>query len=273
MFRLDTVSKQFGSHCVFEDVNLDLYPQEKVALIGPRGSGKSTLLRILAGMESYQRGRISPPDWTWVGYLPQEAPRTNQTVADMFQAARDDYFRVKGESLPSGCPPSLAGMNVSHSQHSLLDCHASCGIGPRCRLMTLQLGLRHLSSSAKLSALEPAERKRLWLAGLLLTSPDVLLLDEPTDGLDIPETEWLERFLQNYKGTLVIASKDRALLDHVSSTVWEIDPERHEVRRRKRNLDQTSQPTGKLHIITGMLAFSMNTVRSNRKREELLYAL
>ena len=272
MFRLDTVSKHFGSHRVFEDVNLGLYPQERVALIGPRGCGKSTLLRILAGMEPYQQGHVSPPDWTWVGYLPQEVPRTNQTVADMFQAARDDYFRIKGESLPSGCLPCLAGMNVSRSQHSLLDCHASCGIGPRCRLMTLQLGIRHLLFSAKLSALEPAERKRLWLAGLLLASPDVLLLDEPTDVLDIPETEWIERFLQNYKGTLVIASKDRSLLDHVSNTVWEIDPERHGVRRWKRSLDQTSQPVGKLHIITGMLAFPMNTTRSSRRKEELFYA-
>lgn len=272
MFKLDTVSKQFGSHRVFEDVNLDLYPQEKVALIGPRGSGKSTLLRIMAGMESYQQGHVSPPAWTWVGYLPQEAPRTNQTVVDMFQAARDDYFRIKGKSLPSGCPPCLAGINVSHSQHGLLDCHASCGIGPRCRLMTLQLGIQHLLFSAKLSALEPAERKRLWLAGLLLASPDVLLLDEPTDVLDIPETEWLERFLQNYKETLVIVSKDRSLLDHVSSTVWEIDPERYRVHRWKRTLDQTSLPAQKLHIITGMLAFPMKTVQSHRRKEDLVYA-
>lgn len=273
MFRLDTVSKQFGSHCVFEDVNLDLYPQEKVALIGPRGSGKSTLLRILAGMEPYQQGHVSPPAWTWIGYLPQEVPRTNQTVADMFQAARDDYFRIKKESLPLGCAPCLAGINPSHPRYSLLDCHASCGIGSRCRLIMLQLGIRHLLSAAKLSALEPDERKRLWLAGLLLASPDVLLLDEPTDSLDISEIEWFERFLRNYKGTLVIASRDRTLLDHLCGTVWEIDPERHSVHRWTRDIDQVSQPTDKSHTFAGTLTFPTNAVCSGGKRGKLASVL
>ncbi len=109
MFKLSSVSKHFGVHRIFDDLNLELFPQEKVALIGPHRSGKSTLLRILAGIEPYQRGYVSVPDWTWVGYLPQMVPGAAETVADMFQAAREDYFRIKGRSVVAGQLPAWPG--------------------------------------------------------------------------------------------------------------------------------------------------------------------
>lgn len=264
MFKLSSVSKHFGVHRIFDDLNLELFPQEKVALIGPHRSGKSTLLRILAGIEPYQRGYVSVPDWTWVGYLPQTVLGTAQTVADMFQAAREDYFRIKGRSIVAGQLPCLAGLDAPHPRYGLLECHASCGIGPRCRLMMVRLGIQHLSPPAKLMSLLPGERKRLWLAGLLLASPDVMLLDEPTDTFDILEIEWFERFLQGYKGTLVITSNDRALLERMSSTVWEIEPERHGVRRWEKELHQPLRPAGRTRAVSGTIAFPLKAVQPAR---------
>jgi ATPase subunit of ABC transporter with duplicated ATPase domains len=272
MLKLSAVSKYFGSHRIFEDVNLALYPQERVALIGPRQSGKSTLLRILAGIEPCQRGHVAAPRWTWFGYLPQDVPRTNHTVAEMYQAARDSYFQMKGDSVPTGCPPCLGGLDSIHPPNGLLDCHGACGIGTRCRLMTLQFGIRHLPPSAKLSALESADRKRLWLAGLMLAPPDFLLLDEPTDNLDLQETVWFEQLLDGYPGTLVVASNDRALLDHVTDVVWEIDCDQHSVHRWKRDLHCPSHPAGTVPIITGTLVRPTVGLGSNRRQQELMYA-
>jgi len=261
MFKLCSVSKHFGIHRVFDDLTLELYPQEKVALIGPHGSGKSTLLRILAGIEPYQQGYVSAPDWTWVGYLPQTVSGTAQTVTDMLQSAREDYVRIKGNFRAAGQLPCLAGMDAPHPRYGLLECHASCGIGSRCRLMMIRLGIQYLPPSAKLMALTPGERKRLWLAGLLLANPDVLLLDEPTDTFDIMEIEWFERFLQSCKKTLVIASNDRALLERVSATVWEIDPDRHDVRRWENESHQPLRPTGRTRAISGTIAFPLKAAQ------------
>jgi macrolide transport system ATP-binding/permease protein len=186
ILRTEGIRKSFGDLCLFQSVNLDLRPAQKVALIGPNGSGKSTLLKIFLGQETIDKGTLWQSPSLKVGYLEQELAtlqneRTVITELDRITNNRERAFNLLAGLL-------LAGEIV----------HRPCS--------TLSMG----------------ERVKVALVKLLLTPYDLLLLDEPTNFLDLASREKMEEALSAYNGALIIVSHDRYLLDQVCDTVWSI---------------------------------------------------
>jgi ATP-binding cassette ChvD family protein len=215
---------------VLRDLWLSFLPGAKIGVLGLNGAGKSSLLRIMAGEDTAFVGEAFPADGVSVGFLPQE-PRLDETssvkgnveqgVADV-RALLDRYDELNmklGEEL------SAEEMDkVLEEQGRLQDRIDAINAWDIDSQLELAMeALRCPPPDADVSTLSGGERRRVALCRLLLRSPDLLLLDEPTNHLDAESVAWLERFLKEYKGTVVAVTHDRYFLDNVAEWILELD--------------------------------------------------
>jgi ATPase subunit of ABC transporter with duplicated ATPase domains len=222
------VGKGFGAHTVLSDVTFALGPRARVGLVGPNGVGKSTLLRIVARLETPDRGTVAydPPSLT-VGYLPQEpGARAGETAgaflerrAGLAQAEHD--LEAAAAALASG--EDDAAERYEHALARLVSLGGG-DFAARARALLRELELE-IPLDAAAVHLSGGQLARLSLASVLLSRFDVLLLDEPTNDLDVDGLARLERYLDQVPAALVIVSHDRALLDRVVERVVEIEPQ------------------------------------------------
>jgi ATP-binding cassette subfamily F protein 3 len=234
MFKITGLSKSFCGCCIFKNVALSVSLGEHVGLTGRPGSGKTTLLRIILGMENWQGGMVAIRPATWFGYLPQHAihPCTYM-VRDVLQTARHDFHEIRNETDISRAHVHTG----SRENHESEGCDAKGAFVSCDHWGTLQiqrdimagLELQYVAPQYRLKQLGPAEQRRIWLASLLLARPDVLVLDDPTIGLNISTSEWLESHLKAYEGTVLLASQDRSFLNRVTDKIWGVIPEHHAV--------------------------------------------
>jgi len=215
---------------VLKDIWLSFLPGAKIGVLGLNGAGKSSLLRIMAGEDAEFVGEAFPADGISVGFLPQE-PRLDPTkdvlgnvsegVAET-KALLDRYDELNmklGEDLS---PEQMD--KVLQEQGRLQDrIDASNAWDIDAQLELAMDALRCPPPDADVSKLSGGERRRVALCRLLLKSPDLLLLDEPTNHLDAESVAWLERFLKEYKGTVVAVTHDRYFLDNVAEWILELD--------------------------------------------------
>jgi len=215
---------------VLKDIWLSFLPGAKIGVLGLNGAGKSSLLRIMAGEDTEFVGEAFPADGISVGFLPQE-PRLDPTkdvlgnvsegVAET-KALLDRYDELNmklGEDLS---PEQMD--KVLQEQGRLQDrIDASNAWDIDAQLELAMDALRCPPPDADVSKLSGGERRRVALCRLLLKSPDLLLLDEPTNHLDAESVAWLERFLKEYKGTVVAVTHDRYFLDNVAEWILELD--------------------------------------------------
>jgi len=215
---------------VLNDIWLSFFPGAKIGVLGLNGAGKSSLLKIMAGEDTSFIGEAFPADGISVGFLQQE-PRLdpNKTVKGNVEEGvsdikalldRYDELNMKlGEDLP---PAEMD--KVMEEQGRLQDrIDATNAWDIDSQLELAMDALRCPPADADVTTLSGGERRRVALCRLLLKSPDLLLLDEPTNHLDAESVAWLERFLKEYKGTVVAVTHDRYFLDNVAEWILELD--------------------------------------------------
>ena len=213
---------------VLENISLSFYPGAKIGVIGSNGSGKSSLLRIMAGLDDGFTGEARLTPGFTVGYLSQEpqldpAKDVKRNVLDgvaPVQGLIDAYNAV----MAKWADPDADYEAIGAEQASLEDKIAAADAWNLERNVDIAMdALRCPPDDADVTTLSGGEKRRVALCRLLLQHPDLLLLDEPTNHLDAESVYWLERFLQDYTGTVVAVTHDRYFLDNVAQWILELD--------------------------------------------------
>ena len=215
---------------IIKDISLSFFPGAKIGVLGLNGSGKSTLLRIMAGLDNEFEGEARPQPGINIGYLPQEPEldpekdvrgNVEEGVAET-KALLDRFNEI---SMAFAEPMDDEQMNsLLEEQGKLQDAIESAGAWELDRKLDVAAdALRLPPWDADVTTLSGGERRRVALCRLLLSEPDMLLLDEPTNHLDAESVAWLERFLEEYPGTVIAVTHDRYFLDNVAGWILELD--------------------------------------------------
>ena len=215
---------------IIRDISLSFFPGAKIGVLGLNGAGKSTVLRIMAGLDKEFDGEARAQPGIRIGYLPQE-PQLNESLdvrgnvelgVSESKALVDRFNEI---SMKFAEPMNDDEMNaLLEEQGRLQDAIDAAGAWETDRQLEVAAdSLRLPEWGADVSKLSGGERRRVALCQLLLSRPDMLLLDEPTNHLDAESVAWLERFLEQYPGTVVAVTHDRYFLDNVAGWILELD--------------------------------------------------
>jgi ATP-binding cassette ChvD family protein len=215
---------------ILKDISLSFFPGAKIGVLGLNGSGKSTLLRIMAGVDKEIDGEARAATGIKIGYLPQEpqldaSKDVRGNVEDGVREIKDIMTRFDEISMKFGEEMSDDEMNkLLEEQAELQNKIDACNGWDIDRTLEIAAdALRLPPWDADVSKLSGGEKRRVALCRLLLSAPDMLLLDEPTNHLDAESVAWLERFLHDFKGTVVAITHDRYFLDNVAEWILELD--------------------------------------------------
>lgn len=231
IYVMKSLSKIFpGGREILKDVWLSFFPGAKIGIIGSNGSGKSTLLKIMAGLDKEFNGEAWAADGVKVGYLPQE-PELDPSldVAGNVMAGLSEIKnlldRFEALNLKFAEPMSDDEMNaLIAEQGELQEQIDNLDAWDLDRKIEIAMdALRCPPGDADVTKLSGGEKRRVALCRLLLQKPDMLLLDEPTNHLDAESVAWLERYLKDYTGTVVLITHDRYFLDNVVGWILELD--------------------------------------------------
>jgi ABC transport system ATP-binding/permease protein len=227
IFTLQSVQKDFGIKEILKDASFSLDAGEKVGLIGINGSGKSTLLKMIAGLEPIDGGQIQTNSSVKIIYLPQqplvdeEKTLLEQVFADSGTAAQlvKEYEEVSDQLAhhPEDQTLLTSLTRISHE----MDTVGAWDLEAKAKVILTQLGITDFT--VKMGQLSGGYRKRVALAAALVAEPDALLMDEPTNHLDALSVEWLQGYLQRYRGAILLITHDRYFLDRVTQRIIEVD--------------------------------------------------
>lgn len=229
VYVMNSLTKAYGNgKKVLENVTLSFFPGAKIGVLGPNGAGKSTLLRIMAGRDKDYTGEAWSAEGARVGYLEQEphldAKKTvHENVMEALgeTKAMVDRYNEIGALMAEPDADFDALMAEMGELQEKID---ACDGWELDRTVEIAMdALRCPPGDADVTQLSGGERRRVALCRLLLEKPDLLLLDEPTNHLDAESVAWLQRFLSDYKGTVVMVTHDRYFLDNVTGWILEID--------------------------------------------------
>ena len=224
---LQSVKKDFGIKELLKDANFSLDTNDKVGLIGTNGSGKSTLLKMIAGLESIDSGQILVNSGAKIVYLPQQPDiDENHTVLEqVFADSGEQMHLVKEyEELSDKLahyPDDSQLMSRLSSVMQRMDATGAWEVETNAKIILTKLGIADFD--VKVGTLSGGYRKRIALAAALISEPDLLLMDEPTNHLDALSVEWLQSYLNRYRGALLLITHDRYFLDRVTNKIIEID--------------------------------------------------
>ncbi len=225
------IHKYYAATPILTDITMHVNEGEKIGLVGVNGAGKSTLLRILAGEESYDSGTIHKQKDLRIGYLAQNGGLdSNRTLHDELLSVFSGLLDMESElrQLESEMA-SATGSRLEQVMKRYADLseqfreQRGYETEARVRSMLSGMGFGAYHPDTRVSSLSGGQKTRLALAKLLLQEPDILMLDEPTNYLDIPTLTWLEDYLRSYRGAIIIISHDRYFLDAVVSSIIELD--------------------------------------------------
>ncbi len=223
------LAKYFGAQDVFREISVDLARGDKVALVGPNGTGKTTLLRILLGLEEPSEGSVTMARGIRVGYLPQHAELvSDHTLYEEMLHVFDDLRRQQEALLTlaeemAHAPNPQEVMERYAAAEQRFELAGGYEYEARIRRVLGGLGFSEEMYTWPVAVLSGGQVTRALLARLLLQEPDLLVLDEPTNYLDLSALEWLEGYLQALPQTLLVVSHDRRFLDKVVTRIWELD--------------------------------------------------
>ncbi len=233
MISVEKISLHFGGFELFRVISFLINPRDRIGLTGKNGAGKTTLLRIIAGIDQPSSGKVSMPKDMTIGYLPQVMNVTDtRNVREEARLAFAPLLTLKRDI--DDLRHQIAHRTDFHSDEYLRlledvhdkDEHYRILGGDNYEAELEQtlfgLGFKRSDFDRNTAEFSGGWRMRIELAKLLLRKPDVFLLDEPTNHLDIESIQWLEDFLSNYKGAVVLVSHDRAFLDNVTNRTIEI---------------------------------------------------
>ncbi|MFC3096234.1 ABC-F family ATP-binding cassette domain-containing protein [Alteraurantiacibacter palmitatis] len=217
MIQFADLTVRLGGHMILDRASAALPPGSRVGLVGRNGAGKSTLMRTLMGEIEPDSGSILVPTNTCVGYLEQDALAGNGSALETVLAADRERARLMRDADTTSDPQVLAEI-----QERLLAIGGQSAPSRAARILA-GLGFDQASQSQPLDSLSGGWRMRVALAGLLFSDPDVLLLDEPSNHLDLEATLWLEDFLRSCRATMLIVSHERDLLNRVADHILHLD--------------------------------------------------
>jgi ATP-binding cassette ChvD family protein len=213
---------------ILRDISLSFFPGAKIGVLGLNGSGKSTLLRIMAGVDTEIEGEARPQPGIKIGFLPQEpqldpGADVRAIVEESVRAVKDAQARL--EQVYALYSEPDADFDKLAAEQGQLEAYLASVDGHNLerQLDVAADALRLPPWDAKVSQLSGGERRRVALCRLLLSKPDMLLLDEPTNHLDAESVAWLEKFLEQYPGTVICVTHDRYFLDNVAGWILELD--------------------------------------------------
>jgi ATP-binding cassette subfamily F protein 3 len=233
---LNNIARVYGGRTILSAISWSLQEGEKIGLVGPNGVGKTTLLRTLAGLEPPDSGTLTWRRGARVAYLPQEYQgEPGRTALAELLAARDDLAALEaalaaiesrlGDPALAGDLGALEAVLAEHER--LIDLFDRAG-GPllqnRAQGLLRTLGIGAAQWSQPMELFSGGQRKLIGLARCLLAAPDLLLLDEPDNHLDLERKALLERIIREFDGTVVLVSHDRYLLDETVTSIVELEP-------------------------------------------------
>jgi ATP-binding cassette subfamily F protein uup len=224
---LQSVKKDFGIKELLKDANFSLDTNDKVGLIGTNGSGKSTLLKMIARLESIDSGQILVNSGAKIVYLPQQPDMDeNHTVLEQVFADSGEQMNLVREyeelsDKLAHYPDDSQLMSRLSSVMQRMDSTGAWEVETNAKIILTKLGIADFD--VKVGTLSGGYRKRIALAAALISEPDLLLMDEPTNHLDALSVEWLQSYLNRYRGALLLITHDRYFLDKVTNRIIEID--------------------------------------------------
>lgn len=258
MISVDNVAVEFSGTTLFSDVTFNINNKDRIALMGKNGAGKSTLLKIIAGVEKATQGKISAPNNAVISYLPQHLlTEDNSTVFEETSKAFANIIKLKDEidylnlQLETRTDyESDAYMNIIEQVSDLSEKYYSIeeiNYDSEIEKILKGLGFKREDFTRPTSEFSGGWRMRIELAKILLQNPDLILLDEPTNHMDIDSIQWLEDFLISSAKAVIVISHDRAFVDNITNRTIEVTMGRiydykvnysHYLKLRKERLEQ-----------------------------------
>lgn len=230
---VSNLTKAFGVDKIFENVTFDVKTKEKIGLIGRNGTGKTTMIKILAGYENYQLGQVNKRKSLTIGYLEQiPSYDEDNTVLDVLNEAfghlnemmlqinqlEKSFDSLKDDELKTA-------INKYSTLHDIFEIAGGYNTKEKLNRILKGLEISDDMQNRLFNQLSGGEKTRVILGKILLEEPELLLLDEPSNHLDIKSAEWLEEYLNAYNGTIVMVSHDRYFLDKVVNKIVELEPD------------------------------------------------
>ncbi len=217
MLTLTGITVRLGGHVILDGASASIPTRSRVGLVGRNGAGKSTLLKLIAGIGESDSGTIEMPRDTRLGYVAQEAPSGPATPFETVLAADKERASLMDEADHATDPHRIAEI---HERLLTIEAHAAPGRAAR---ILAGLGFDEKMQHSPLDSFSGGWRMRVALAAVLFSQPDLLLLDEPSNHLDLEATLWLESFLKSYRATMVVVSHERDLLNNVVDHILHVD--------------------------------------------------
>ena len=225
IYHMQGLTKKFGNKTILDNIHLSFYPDAKIGMVGINGSGKSTLLKIMAGVDQDVTGEHWAAEGTKIGYLPQE-PRLDESKdvwGNVISGCADkiifDKYNAVAMKMAEEYTDELMEEMTALQEH--VDNNDAWDIDSKIEMAMQALGCP--PKDWAVDNLSGGEARRVAICQLLLSKPDMLLMDEPTNHLDAETVAWLENYLKNYKGAIILITHDRYFLDNITSWTLEVD--------------------------------------------------
>jgi ATP-binding cassette, subfamily F, member 3 len=218
---VEKLNKQFGSKIIFRDVSFHLRPKEKVGLVGENGTGKTTLFKVIIGRESLDSGQVTLRKGLRYGLLEQDQEGGGESALERVVLGDPHFLQVKTELEKLEADEKFQD-RYGELQHEF-ERLGGYDRDARAKIILQGLGFKPGQWDKPLDQLSGGWRMRVELSRILLQRPDVLLLDEPSNHLDLQSVVWLESFLHSYEGSVLLISHDRKFLNTLATRIFELD--------------------------------------------------
>ncbi|MDD5014169.1 MAG: ATP-binding cassette domain-containing protein [Atribacterota bacterium] len=236
MISLENISIGFPEKVLFDNLNWRTPRGSRIGLVGNNGTGKTTLLRIIVGLVQADKGNITLPRNQRIGYLPQDLIELKSNI-DLISYLKEKSGITQLEHSLKACEENLTSLSAESKEYqaafkkyeqitNLFEHRGGYAFSTQAHKVLKGLGFREKDFTRQCTEFSGGWKMRIILASILLSSPDIILLDEPTNHLDTESLEWLENWLQNFPGTIIVISHDRYFMDKLMTKIAELAHQR-----------------------------------------------